>query len=223
MPPRTYPVSRCCVVGLRHAGLLRPDRVREGLQVEVRGNRNDTDDMAAVGGRRDQCLEHARRVDAELRRGLGAVLRARDVRVLVHAEVDARVFGGAGRGRGAGHPPDATERRVARTAGICRDAKRPRSGDRGRTFAAGQAGDLVPAGRRPGGTDCGATSGRRSQAACSTRPSSLQTQTIQRSFPPELTDEPRNRVAAIVVQTGDHGGECRLHISTSGTGVRCAE
>ena len=43
-----------CVVGLRHVGLLRFDRVRERLQVEVRGNRHDTDDMTAVGRRRDQ-------------------------------------------------------------------------------------------------------------------------------------------------------------------------
>ena len=81
----------------------------------MRGNGNDTDDVAAVRRRRDQRLEHARRVDAELRGGLRAVLRARDVRVLVHAEVDARVIGGAGRGRGAGHPRDATEPHVTRT------------------------------------------------------------------------------------------------------------
>ena len=83
---------------LGHDRLLRTDRVRQCLEVELPRDGDDTDDQGAVG-HREEGLEHPRRVDADRVRGLEAIAEAaaRVVLVRVHGVGHARGLEGRDR------------------------------------------------------------------------------------------------------------------------------
>src|SRR5262249_41743791 len=96
--------------------------------------------------------------------------------------------------------------------GNCSGREAAPADGRGRTSAVGAAGGTAfRQAADQGGRlrrDLGEEgSGRLLDATCL-----VQTQTGEGSFPPHLIHEPRDRVAAGVIETADHGGDGGLHL-----------